>query len=155
VALDALHLLVAVHPALAPLRSRGDALRVHDPGRRRGGLAEPRPGRRGQKGGDVRPDTVAAEAVPVAADCLPRPEVLGQRPPPAALDPKIKTAVDHRTDVFGQGAVGLEQGSDQLPFRVRQVARVASAIVLVPLTIFHRPHLPPPSLFTTEVGAPR
>jgi hypothetical protein len=28
-------------------------------------------------------------------------------------------------------------------------------IVLVPLTIFHRPHLPPPSLFTTEIGAAR
>src|SRR3954451_2620854 len=153
VALDAPHLLVAVHPALALLRSRGDAPRIHDPGRRRRGLAEPRPGRRGQQGGDVRPDAVAAEAVPVAAHGLPRAEVLGQRSPAAALGPEIKTAVDHRTDVPGQGRVGLEQGSDQLPFRVRQVARVASAIILVPLTIFHRPHLPPPSLLTTELGA--
>src|SRR5690349_16548352 len=80
-------------------------------------------------------------------------EVLGQRSPAAALGPEIKTAVDHRTDVLGQGRVGLEQGSDQPPFRVRQVARVASAIILVPLTIFHRPHLPPPSLLTTKLGA--
>src|SRR3954451_10647468 len=115
--------------------------------------AEPRPGSRDQEGGDVRPDAVAAEAVPVAAHGLPRAEVLGQRSPAAALGPEIKTAVDHRTDVLGQGRVGLEQGSDQLPFRVRQVARIASAIILVPLTIFHRPHLLPPSLLTTELGA--
>src|SRR3954462_12093616 len=125
------------------------------PGRRPRGLAEPRPGRRGQEGGDVRPDAVAAEAVPVAAHGLPRAEVLGQRSPAAALGPEVKTAVDHRTDVLGQGRVGLEQGSDQLPFRVRQVARVASAIILVPLTILHRPHPPPPSLLTTELGAAR
>src|SRR3954453_21046873 len=39
VALDALDLLVAVDAALAPLRPRGDALRVDDPGRRRPALA--------------------------------------------------------------------------------------------------------------------
>src|SRR5690242_15351528 len=71
------------------------------------------PSRRGQEGGGVRPGAVAAEAVPVAAHGLPRAEILGRRSPAATLGPEVKTAVDHRTDVLGQGRVGLEQGSDQ------------------------------------------
>jgi hypothetical protein len=70
-ALDAVDLLVRVDPACAFLRPGRNAWRIHDPGRRRGVLAEARPGGRGEQDGKISPASIAVEAVPVAADRLP------------------------------------------------------------------------------------
>jgi hypothetical protein len=58
-ALDAFDLLVRVDPACAFLRPGRDALRVHDPGRWLGILAEARPGGRGEVIARVTPDVLA------------------------------------------------------------------------------------------------
>ena len=76
-ALDAAHLLVAVHAARAFLRARHHALAVQN-GRAWLGLAALAcPHRSREQGGDVRPHAIGAEAVVPGPHGLPRAELLG------------------------------------------------------------------------------
>src|SRR6185295_19428738 len=71
---------------------------------------------------------------------LPCPEVDRQRPPRAARMLQVETGVDHLAQIGGEGEVVLEQGLDDIPFRVRQVARIASPISLVFFSVLVCPH---------------
>src|SRR4051812_14425368 len=154
-ALDAPDLLVAVNTARAFLRTRYDPWRIDDSRRRLRVLAQARPCGRGQQRGGIGPYPVTMEAVPVAAHGRPGTELLGQAAPAAALGRQINTAVDHLTNVPGQGRIGLDQRPDQRPFRLAQIARIAPAIVLVTLAVLPSPHPTLTSSVRTKIGLPR
>src|SRR3954470_22281514 len=139
-ALDAPDFLVAVVSALTLLRAGNNALRVQDPGRWLRsvavGLADPPR----QIGAGLSPDTVCPKPVIPGAHRLVRTEVARQRSPLAARMLQVKTGVHHLAHIGSEGKVTPEQGFDDTPFRVRQVARIASPISLVFLTIFVCPH---------------
>src|SRR6187455_600029 len=139
-AFHALDFLVAVEPTLTLLRAGDDALRIHDPGRRlrRAAVGSSYPSR--QLGGGIRPHAVGPEPVVPRAHRLPCPEVDRQRPPRAARMLQVETGVDHLAQIGGEGEVVLEQGLDDIPFRVRQVARIASPISLVFFSVLVCPH---------------
>src|SRR3954467_12553413 len=93
-----------------------------------------------QLGGGIRPHAVGPKPVIPRAYRLPRSEVGRQRPPRAARMLRVETGVDHLAQIGSEGEVVLEQGLDDIPFRVRQVARIASPISLVFLTVLVCPH---------------
>src|SRR4051794_15985969 len=64
---------------------------------------------------------------------------------------QVKTGVHHLAHIGSEGKVAPEQGFDDTPFRVRQVARIASPISLVFLTIFVCPHS---NLLLTDLNSP-
>ncbi len=84
VALDPLDLLVAINAALAFLRSRHNALRIHDGGGRLGGMALFLAHRPGEHAANLRPDPVVAKPVMPGPDGLPGTKLLGQVAPSAA-----------------------------------------------------------------------
>jgi hypothetical protein len=53
---------------------------------------------------------------------------------------QVETAVHHLAHIGGESKVAGEQRFDDIPFRVRQVARIASPISLVFLTVLVCPH---------------
>src|SRR3954449_8913154 len=69
-----------------------------------------------------------------------RTEVGRERSPGAACMLQVETAVHHLAHIGGESKVAGEQGFDNIPFHVRQVARIASPISLVFLTVFVCPH---------------
>src|SRR4051794_19127857 len=93
-----------------------------------------------QLGGGIRPHAVGPEPVIPSAHRLVRTEVGRQRSPEAACMLQVETAVHHLAHIGGESKVAGEQGFDNIPFRVRQVARIASPISLVFLTVFVCPH---------------
>src|SRR5688572_12577232 len=139
-ALDALDFLVAVKPSLTRLRARNNTLRVQDPGRRLRcvavGLAHPPR----QIDAGLTPDALGPKPVIPSAHRLVRTEVARQRSPLAARMLQVKTGVHHLAHIGSEGKVTPEQGFDDTPFRVRQVARIASPIILVFLTVLVCPH---------------
>src|SRR4051794_1348478 len=88
----------------------------------------------------IRPHAVGPEPVIPRAYRLMRTEVGRERSPGAACMLQVETAVHHLAHIGGQSKVVLEQGFDDIPFRVRQVARIASPISLVFLTVLVCPH---------------
>src|SRR4051794_16390973 len=64
---------------------------------------------------------------------------------------QVKTGVHHLAHIGSEGKVASEQGFDDTPFRVRQVARIAAPISLVVLTIFVCPHS---NLLLTDLNSP-
>src|SRR3954471_22895939 len=60
--------------------------------------------------------------------------------PPAAGLVQIQAGVDHLAQIRRQRWVNRKIRRDGLPLRIRQVARVASTVVLVAFTMFRRPH---------------
>src|SRR5919107_2177228 len=93
-----------------------------------------------QIGAGLSPDTVCPEPVIPRAHRLVRTEVTRQRSPLAARIFQVKTGVHHLAHIGSEGKVTSEQRFDDTPFRVRQVARIASPITLVFLAIFVCPH---------------
>src|SRR5688572_3920940 len=91
--------------------------------------------------GGIRPHAVSPEPVIPSAYRLMRTEVGRQRPPGAARMLQVETAVHHLAHIGGESKVAGEQRFDDIPFRVRQVARIASPISLVFLTVLVCPHL--------------
>src|SRR3954471_11992110 len=94
-----------------------------------------------QLGGGIRPHAIGPEPVIPGANRLVRTEVGRERSPGAARMLQVETAVHHLAHIGGENKVAGEQGFDNIPFRVRQVARIASPISLVFLTVFVCPHL--------------
>src|SRR5215213_1638577 len=139
-ALDAPDFLVAVEAALPLLRAGNNALRVQEPGRWLRavavGLADPAR----QIGAGLSPDTVCPKPVIPGAHRLVRTEVARQRSPLAARMLQVKTGIHHLAHIGSEGKVAPEQRFNDIPFRVRQIARIASPIILVFLTIFVCPH---------------
>src|SRR5687768_2687563 len=93
-----------------------------------------------QIGAGLSPDTVCPEPIIPSAYRLVRTEVARQRSPLAARMLQVKTGVHHLAHIGSEGKVTPEQGFDDTPFRVRQVARIASPIILVFLTVLVCPH---------------
>src|SRR3954466_8453011 len=93
-----------------------------------------------QLGGSIRPHAVGPEPVIPGADRLVRTEVGRERSPGATRMLQVETAVHHLAHIGGESKVAGEQGFDNIPFHVRQVARIASPISLVFLTVFVCPH---------------
>src|SRR3954467_9369133 len=93
-----------------------------------------------QLGGGIRPHAVGPKPVIPRAYRLPRSEVGRERSPGAACMLQVETAVHHLAHIGSQSKVVLEQGLDDIPFRVRQVARITSSISLVFLTVLVCPH---------------
>src|SRR3954451_10689731 len=60
--------------------------------------------------------------------------------PPAAGLVQIQAGVDRLAQIRRQRWVNRKIRRDGLPLRIRQVARVASTVVLVAFTMFRRPH---------------
>src|SRR3954469_25876062 len=107
------------------------------------GLGAPAGGgaRRGrQRAGGAVPHALAAEAVPPPADRLPRREVLGQRPPAAALGDEVEASLHDRPNGGAQRTVRREEGHGQCPLPVRQIARIALPGLTVDFTVGLRPH---------------
>src|SRR3954447_16253007 len=150
-AFDAPDFLVAVVSALPLLRTGNDALRVQEPGRwlRAVAMGLAHPAR--QIGAGLSPDTVCPEPVIPGAYRLVRTEVARQRSPLAARMLQVKTGIHHLAHIGSEGKVAPEQGLDDTPFRVRQIARIASSIILVFLTIFVCPHF---NLLLTDINSP-
>src|SRR6187455_2315246 len=88
--------------------------------------------------GGIRPHAVGPEPVIPSAYRLMRTE--GERSPGAARMLQVETAVHHLAHIGGESKVAGEQRFDDIPFRVRQVARIASPISLVFLTVLVCPH---------------
>src|SRR6478735_9002281 len=93
-----------------------------------------------QLGGGIRPHAVGPEPVIPTAYRLMRTEVGRERSPGAACMLQVETAVHHLAHIGGESKVAGEQRFDDIPFRVRQVARIASPISLVFLTVLVCPH---------------
>src|SRR3954471_21234364 len=93
-----------------------------------------------QLGGGIRPHAVGPEPVIPSAYRLMRTEVGRERSPGAACMLQVETAVHHLAHIGGESKVAGEQRFDDIPFRVRQVARIASPISLVFLTVLVCPH---------------
>ena len=64
---------------------------------------------------------------------------------------QVKTGIHHLAHIGSEGKVAPEQRFNDIPFRVRQIARIASPIILVFLTIFVCPHF---NLLLTEINSP-
>src|SRR3954451_6721636 len=60
--------------------------------------------------------------------------------PPAAGLVQIQAGVDHLAQIRRQRWVNRKIRRDGLPLRIRQVAQIAPAVVLVAFTMFRRPH---------------
>src|SRR3954465_10992490 len=90
--------------------------------------------------GGIRPHAVGPEPVIPRAYRLMRTEVGRERSPGAACMLQVETAVHHLAHIGGESKVAGEQRFDDIPFRVRQVARIASPISLVFLTVLVCPH---------------
>src|SRR3954464_852663 len=150
-ALDAPDFLVAVVSALPLLRAGYNALRVQEPGCWLRGMAVGLAHPARQIGAGLSPDTVCPKPVIPGADRLVRTEVARQRAPLAARMLQVKTGVHHLAHIGSEGKVAPEQGFDDTPFRVRQVARIASPISLVFFTIFVCPHS---NLLLTNLNSP-
>jgi hypothetical protein len=137
--------------ALPLLRAGNNTLRVQEPGRwLRGvavGLAHPPR----QISAGLSPDTVCPKPVIPSADRLVRTEVARQRSPLAARMLQVKTGIHHLAHIGSEGKLAPEERFDDIPFRVRQVTRIASPIILVFLTIFVCPHF---NLLLTELNSP-
>src|SRR3954464_9084390 len=88
----------------------------------------------------IRPHAVGPEPVIPGAYRLMRTEVGRERSPGAACMLQVETAVHHLAHIGGESKVAGEQRVDDIPFRVRQVARIASPISLVFLTVLVCPH---------------
>src|SRR4051812_44113689 len=95
----------------------------------------------GRRAGGAVPHALAAEAVPPPADRLPRREVLGQRPPAAALGDEVEASLHDRPNGGAQRTVRREEGHGQCPFPVRQIARMALPGLTVDFTVGLRPHV--------------
>src|SRR3954467_788305 len=93
-----------------------------------------------QLGGGIRPHAVGPEPVIPTAYRLMRTEVGRERSPGAACMLQVETAVHPLAHIGGESKVAGEQRFDDIPFRVRQVARIASPISLVFLTVLVCPH---------------
>src|SRR6478752_1230896 len=93
-----------------------------------------------QLGGGIRPHAVGPEPVIPTAYRLMRTEVGRERSPGAACMLQVETAVHDLAHIGGESKVAGEQRFDDIPFRVRQVARIASPISLVFLTVLVCPH---------------
>src|SRR3954466_14218437 len=93
-----------------------------------------------QLGGGIRPHAVGPEPVIPGADRLVRTEVGRERSPGAARMLQVETAVHNLAHIGGESKVAGEQRFDDIPFRVRQVARIALPISLVFLTVLVCPH---------------
>src|SRR3954465_8113321 len=104
-----------------------------------------------QIGAGLSPDALGPEPVLHRAPRLVRTEVARQRAPLAARMLQVKTGVHHLTHISSEGKVTPEQGLDDTPLRVRQVARIASPITLVFLTIFVCTHF---NLLLTDLNSP-
>src|SRR3954453_6343864 len=104
-----------------------------------------------QIGAGLSPDALGPEPVIPRAYRLVRTEVARQRSPLAARVLQVKTGVHHLAHIGSEGKVTPEQGFDDTPFRVRQVAWIASPISLVFLTIFVCPHS---NLLLTDLNSP-
>src|SRR3954468_12274495 len=139
-ALDPLDLLVAINTALALLRSRHNALRIKDGGGRLGGMAVLLAHRTREHTANVGPDPVVAKPVMPGSNRLPGAKIFGQVAPPAAGLVQIQAGVDHLAQIRRQRWVNRKIRRDGLPLRIRQVAQIAPAVVLVAFTMFRRPH---------------
>src|SRR3954465_5636670 len=104
-----------------------------------------------QIGAGLSPDALGPEPVIPSAHRLVRTEVARQRSPLTARMLQVKTGVHHLAHIGSEGKVASEQGLDDTPFRVRQVARIAAPIILVFLTIFVCPHS---NLLLTDINSP-
>src|SRR3954453_22651585 len=104
-----------------------------------------------QIGAGLSPDPVCPKPVIPRAHRLVRTEVARQRSPLAARMLQVKTGVHHLAHIGSEGKVAPEQGFDDTPLRVCQVARIASPITLVFLTIFVCPHF---NLLLTDLNNP-
>src|SRR3954453_21459647 len=78
---------------------------------------EARPPR--QRAGAAVPPGLAAEAVPPPTDRLPGREVVGQRPPAAALGDEVEASLHDRPNGGAQRTVRREEGDGQRPLPVR------------------------------------
>ena len=150
VALDAAHPFVAVHAARAGLRTRGHALAVKEGGCRLRRPALPGAHRSREKASDVGPDAVGPEAVVPGAHDLPGAELLWEKAPRTARLFQIQAGVDHLAQVRRQCGIAAQDRLNRLPFRVRQIARLAPAIVLVSFPRCASPHRSPPCGRTTR-----
>src|SRR4051812_35038142 len=139
-ALDALDLLVAVEPPLTLLRTRDDALRIHDPGRRLRGMAVSFAHPPRQLGSRVGPHAVGPEPVMPRAHRRPRAEVGRQRPPRAARMLQVETTVDHFPQYCGVSKIVSKQRFDDIPLGICQVAWIAPPISLVLFPVLVCPH---------------
>src|SRR4051812_28924814 len=140
VALATVQLLAAV-PAAFPLP--GAAARAPAADQAGPGLGAPAGGgarRRRQRAGGAVPHALAPEAVPPPADRLPGREVLGQRPPAAALGDEVEASLHDRPNGGAQRTVRREEGHGQCPLPVRQIARIALPGLTVDFTVGLRPH---------------
>src|SRR3954462_1482545 len=104
-----------------------------------------------QIGAGLSPDALGPEPVIPSAHRLVRTEVARQRSPLAARMLQVKTGIHHLAHIGSEGKVVPEQRFDDVPFRIRQVARIASPIILVFLTIFVCPHF---NLLLTDLNSP-
>src|SRR4051794_41652205 len=93
--------------------------------------------------GGIRPHAVGPKPVIPRAYRLMRTEVGRERSPGAACMLQVETAVHHLAHIGGPSKVVLAQRVDDIPFRVRHVARVKAALSLVFFTVLL---LPPPHL---------
>src|SRR3954467_10027211 len=93
-----------------------------------------------QIGSGLSPDALGPEPVIPSAHRLVRTEVGRQRSPLAARMLQVETGVHHLAHIGSEGKVAHEQGFDDIPFRVRQVTRIAPPISLVFLSVLVCPH---------------
>jgi Tfp pilus assembly protein PilF len=91
-----------------------------------------------QIGSGLSPDALGPEPIIPSAHRLVRTEVGRQRSPRAARMLQVETGVHHLAHIGSEGKVAHEQGFDDIPFRVRQVTRIAPPISLVFLAYFSR-----------------
>src|SRR4051812_33835764 len=150
-ALYAPDFLVAVVSALPLLRAGNNALRVQEPGCWLRGMAVGLAHPARQIGTGLSPDALCPKPVIPRAYRLVRTEVARQRSPLAARMLQIKTGIHHLAHIGSEGEVVPEKRFDDSPFCIRQVARIASPIILVFLTIFVCPHS---NLLLTDLNSP-
>src|SRR3712207_9172509 len=104
-----------------------------------------------QIGAGLSPNTVCPKPVIPGAYRLVRTEVARQRSPLAARMLQVKTGIHHLAHISSEGKLAPEERFDDISFRVRQVTRISSPIILVFLTIFVCPHF---NLLLTELNSP-
>src|SRR3954451_16331206 len=88
----------------------------------------------------IGPDPVVVKPIMPGSDGFPRAKILGQVTPSAAGLVQIQAGVDHLAQIRCQRRVNRKIRRDCLPLRLRQVAWIAPAVVLVAFAMFRRPH---------------
>jgi hypothetical protein len=140
-ALDAPDFFVAVVCALSLLRAGNNVLRVQEPGCLLRGMAVGLAHPARQIGAGLSPDNVCPKLVIPGAYRLVRTEVARQPSPLAARMLQVKTGIHHLAHTGSEGEVAPEQRFSDIPFRVRQIARIASPNIFLFLMIFVCPQL--------------